>query len=268
MTGRLGLRAVAVALVVATGGMLPACAKKPSIVPTGILEADKFLYQRGQEMLGKKRWAPAREYFRKIVDDYPQSTYRPDAKLGLGDAYLGEDTAESLVYAQNEFKEFLTFFPTHNRADYAQYRLALTHFNQMASADRDQLETRQALVEFGVFAARFPNSPLLDQARAKIRATRDRLSLSDYKVGFFYWRVKWYPGAIERFKAVVNSDPEYPLRDMVYFHLADSFVKVGNKAAALPYYDRLIQEFEKSQYLAPAKAAAAKIKAEMAKAMK
>ena len=70
-------------------------------------------------------------YFQQIVDGYPQSPFRPDAKLGVGDAYLGEDTAESVVLAANEFREFLQFYPTNPRADYAQYKLAMSHFEQM-----------------------------------------------------------------------------------------------------------------------------------------
>ena len=53
----------------------------------------------------------------------PQSPYRPDAKLGIGDTYLGEGTREALVLAINEFREFLSFYPTNPRADYAQYKL-------------------------------------------------------------------------------------------------------------------------------------------------
>src|SRR5690349_21455429 len=65
----------------ATGG-----AKKP---PTGTLEPDKFLFEHGTEALDKKRWLVAREYFRQLVDSYPQSPFRADAKLGVGDTYLG-----------------------------------------------------------------------------------------------------------------------------------------------------------------------------------
>ena len=54
----------------ATGG-----AKKP---PTGTLEPDKFLFERGTENLDKKRWLVAREYFRQLIDSYPQSPYRAD----------------------------------------------------------------------------------------------------------------------------------------------------------------------------------------------
>ncbi len=268
MTVRIFRRFLAGVLIAVTGSVMASCAANKSVVPTGILEADKYLFERGSDLLNRHKWIQSREYFRQIVDNYPQSTYRPDAKLGLGDSFLGEGTSEALVFAQNEFKEFLTFFPTSARADYAQYKMGLTHFRQMPAADRDQTETRQAVVEFALFLQRYPNSMLLDEAKAKLRESRSRLSESDYKVGFFYWRGRWYPGAIDRFRAVLTNDPEYPSRDAVYFYLADCFVKVGNPAQALPYYDKLIKEFDKSQYLAEAQKASTDLKAQMASQLK
>ena len=100
------------------------------------------------EALKERKWLNAREYFRQVVDNYPQSPLRPDAKLGVGDSYLGEDTAESLVLAANEFREFLSSTRTSPRADYAQYKLAMSHFEQMRAPERDQTETREALKEF------------------------------------------------------------------------------------------------------------------------
>jgi len=44
------------------------------------------------------------DYYRQIVDNYPQSIFRPDAKLAVGDTFIGEDTTESLILAQNEFR--------------------------------------------------------------------------------------------------------------------------------------------------------------------
>ena len=268
MSVRMCRRVLGALLIAIAASMAAACATNKTVVPTGILDADKYLFDRGTELLGRHKWIQSREYFRQIVDNYPQSSFRPDAKLGLGDSYLGENTGEALVFAQNEFKELLTFFPTSPRADYAQYKMGLTHFQQMPAADRDQTETKQAVVDFALFLQRYPNSPLLGQVKGKLRESRSRLSESDYKVGFFYWRGRWYPGAIDRFRAVLTNDPEYPSRDAVYFHLADCFVKIGNPAMALPYYDKLIVEFEKSEYLAASQKAAAAIKAQMASQMK
>ena len=113
-------------------------------VPPGTLRPDQFLFDRGNAELVDKHWLTAREYFRQLTDAYTQSPLRPDAKLAIGDTYLGEGSAESYVLAINEFQEFLSFYPTNPRADYAQYKLGMSHFRQMRSPQRDQTETRSA----------------------------------------------------------------------------------------------------------------------------
>ena len=254
-----------IALGLATAG---GCATKKTLLPAGTAEPDKYLFDKGQEALTKKKWLAAREYFRQIVDGYPQSQYRAEAKLGVGDSFLNEGSSASNVQAQSEFKEFLTFYPTHLRADYAQYRLAMCHFKQMPKAERDQTETREALKEFATFLDRFPNSELSSEVKARQREAQDRLSESDYKVGLFYFRSRWYPGAIDRFRSLLQTDPAYSSRDAVYFYLAEALVVVKREAEALPYYERLLAEFEKSEFLEPTQKRVAQLKASIASAAK
>lgn len=256
-----GLLMAVLALTVTLG----ACAEKTAQLAPGSADADKFLFDRGTAAAKEKKWLNAREYFRNLVDNYPQSSYRPDAKLALGDTYLGEDTTESLLLGANEFREFLTFYPTHPRADYAQLQLARSYTEQMLAPERDQSATRDAIKEIEVFLQRFPNSQLMPEARKMEREARDRLSQANYRVGFYYFRVKWYPGAIERFKEVLSTDPNFTNRDAVYYHLAESLYRSANepakKAEALPYYERLVKEFEKSEFLAAAQKRVAELKA-------
>jgi outer membrane protein assembly factor BamD len=244
MTFRGPLLAVVVALTAA------ACASsRPAQVPPGTEQADQFLFEQGQASLEARRWANAREYFRQIFDNYPQSQYRPDAKLAIGDAYLGERSTESLILAVSEFREFLTFYPTHPRADYAQYRLALAFSHQMLAPERDQTATRDTIRELEIFLDRYPNSRLLPEARALLRDAQDRLSEASYRVGLYYYRARWYPGAIDRFRAVLAKDPEFTRRDAVYYHLAEALLRTERAAEALPYYERLVTEFVQSEHL-------------------
>ena len=113
-------RAVVAICVAATTLTVAGCGANRSQIPPGTSDADVFLFKRGQEELKERHWVQAREYFRQIVDNYPQSQYRPEAKLAVGDTYIGEDTTESLLLAVNEFREFLTFYPTNERADRSQ----------------------------------------------------------------------------------------------------------------------------------------------------
>jgi outer membrane protein assembly factor BamD len=241
--------------------LLGACAsggpKKP---PAGTPEPDKFLFDRGNENLAKKRWIVSREYYRQLVDSYPQSPYRADAKLGIGDTYMGEKSAEQYVLAINEFREFLNFYPTSKRAHYAQFRLAMAHFNQMKAPMRDQTETRDAIRELQAYVTRYADQPLIGEAKQHLREAKDRLDEWDVGVADHYFRIKWYPGVVGRLVPLLKSDPEYTGRDKAYFMLGASLEKVNKPAEALPYYERLLKEFEQSEYLEQAKKRVADLK--------
>jgi outer membrane protein assembly factor BamD len=129
----------------------------------------------------------------------------------------------------------------------------MTHFRQMRAPARDQTETRDALREFDTFFDRFPNSALMPEVRQKWRDARDRMSEASYLVGLHYFRSKWYPGAISRFREVLKDDPSYTHRDDVYFYLAESLLKMKQTAEAVPYFDRILTEFEVSEHLVDAK---------------
>ena len=261
-------RTLVVALAAAV--TLAGCgAKNKNAVPTDAAQPDRFLFDRGTDALKRERWIDAREYFRQVVDNYPGSPVRADAKLGVADAYLGEGGTEHLVLAGNEYREFLTFYPTHARADYAQFKLAMTHHRQMRAAARDQTETKDALKEFQTFFDRYPNSPLMPEVRMRWRESRDRLSESIFLVGLHYYRSKWLIGAISRFQEVLKDDAGYTHRDDVYFYLGESFLKgsvnggergTAARAEAVTYYDRLIKEFEVSEHLDDAKKRLAELK--------
>ena len=257
-------KAIAATIVAAIASLAVSCGGGMRRPPTGTPEPDKFLFDMGTDSLNRRRWLVAREFFRELSDTYPQSQYRADAKLGIGDTYLGEGSAESYVLALNEFREFIAFYPTHKRVDYAQFKLGMTHFYQMHSADRDQTETKEAIRELTIFVQRHPDSELIDEGKQKLREAKDRLGQYEYNVGYNYYRTRWYPGAVDRFKVLLDRDPEFTRRDSVYFYLGECYLKAGRPAEALPYFDRVLKEFEQSEHLVEAQKRVDTIKAQMA----
>lgn len=255
------LTAGVLAMALLTPLTLAGCsAAGPKLPPAGSAEPDKFLFDHGNDAMARKHWMEAREYYRNLVERYPQSAYRPDAKLALGDTYILENTAESRVLAINEFNEFQNFFPTSPRADYAQFRIGYAHYKQMLGPQRDQTETREAILQFGIFFKRFPNSALKAEVEKYDREARDRLSQSEFEVGRFYARMNWCPGAVDRLQGVLKEDPTFTNRDGVYFYMAECYFKSNQKPAALAWYDRIVKEFQKSEYLDKAKKRISEIK--------
>jgi outer membrane protein assembly factor BamD len=257
------LRALLAALLCSV--TLAACRHKSNLPTAGSVDADKYLYDHGTAAIYKRHWLDGREYFKKLVDTYPQSQYRQDAKLGIGDSYLGEDSIESNILAVNEFREFLAFFPGNQRTDYAQYKVAVGYANQMLGPDRDPTPAQDAVNACETFFRNYPTSRYRPDVEKVRRRAKDQLSGHDFKVGLFYYRVKWYPGAIERFKGLLADDPEYTGRDAVYFYLGEMYNNARQQSEALPYYERLVKEFEKSDYLERSKKRIVEVKAALPK---
>jgi outer membrane protein assembly factor BamD len=140
----------------------------------------------------------------------------------------------------------------------------MAHYYQMHKPERDQSETREAIAALQTFVDRYPRSPLADEGRQRLREAKDRLDDSDYRVGLFYYRAKWYPGAVDRLKALVDRDPDYTRRDAVYYYLAESYVEVKREAEALPYFERLVKEFDQSEFLDASKKRIDELKANLA----
>ena len=232
-------------------------------VQAGPGEADQILLDRGNAALKERSWTRARTYYSELLESYPQSPLRADAKLGVGDSFLGENNSASYVYAQNEYREFLAFYPTNPRADYAQMQLGMVHYNQMLNPQRDQTETKEAIKEFQTFVDRFPNSKLITQVKQKLREARDRLADADLQVANFYTSIRNYAGADARYRSILKEDPEYTRKDSLYFHLAEMLEKADKKAEALPYYERLVNEYEQSEHLEEAKRRIERLKLEL-----
>jgi tetratricopeptide (TPR) repeat protein len=93
----------------------------------------------------------------------------------------------------------------------------------------------------------------MPEVEGKLREAKDRVGFSDYSIGYFYYKNRWYPGAIVRFKQLLKDDPGYTNRDAVYYYLGEALLKVNLGAEAIPYFDRLVKEFDASEFLVKAK---------------
>ena len=206
--------------------VLPAAASNPP-VRLGHGEADQILLDRGNAALKERKWMTARERIsRSCSSHYPQSPLRAEAKLGVGDTYLGENNSAAYVYAQNEYREFLAFYPTNPRADYAQMQLGHGALQPDAeSAARSDRDERSHPRIPDVSWTRYPASPLMPQVKQRLREAKDRLSDWDLQVGNFYLSIRLYPSAIDRYRHILKNDPEYTRRDALYFNLAESLEK-------------------------------------------
>ena len=191
--------------------------------PTGTPEPDKFLFEAGTAALDERRWLVVARVLpradRHLSAD-PASAPTPSSASATPTS--AKASAESYVLALNEFREFLTFYPTHERADYAQYKLGMTHFYQMHS--RRSRSDRDARGDPGADALRRALPAERADRGGQAAAARGEGSPEPVRVQrrlLTTIRSQWYPGAVDRFKALLEQDPEFTNRDAVYFYLGE-----------------------------------------------
>ena len=182
-----------------------------------------------------------------------RATYRPDAKLGVGDTYIGEHNTESLLLAVNEFREFLTFYPTSPRADYAQYRLAFAQSRADAGTGaRSDEHARSGQGTAGLRRSLSRTARCCPRPGRCMRKAKDRLSEASYRVGFFYYRVEVVSGRRRSLQAGAERGPGvHAAATPSTTTWPKSLLRQEKKAEALPYFERLLKEFEQSSYLEP-----------------
>jgi outer membrane protein assembly factor BamD len=216
--------------------------------------SDQVIWEAGSHAFEKKQWDNARQHFRRIVDGFPNSQFGPQARLGLADSYFNEGGTASYVLAAGSYREFLTFYPSHPRSDYAQFQVGESFFKQKNGPDRDQTSTTQALEEFERVLQYYPNSQQAPKAQERISELRQSLARAEFLAGYFYQHTRQAPrAAITRYEGILKDYPDYKRMDEVLFRLAQALALSGRTGEALPYLDRLLKEYPGSEFAAGAR---------------
>jgi outer membrane protein assembly factor BamD len=222
--------------------------------------SDQVIFEAGQKAAEKKQWEAARQYFKRIVDGFPQSQLGPAARLALADSHYGEAGTASYILAISEYRDFVTLYPSHPKSDYAQFRIGEAYFAQKNSPDRDQTSTYHALAEYEHLLEAYPSSPFIEEARGRISACRQSLGRAEFMAGYFYQKTrKAYRAAITRYEGVVNDYPDYDGVDEVLYRLGQCLVFAGRTREALPHLSKLIEVYPASEWADAAKKLMAEI---------
>src|SRR5215467_2273604 len=213
--------------------------------PSDIHEPDRSLYEQAIKDLRKSRFNIARLTLNTLINTYPDSEFLPEAKYAMAESFYREGTSSNLTQAETEFKDFITFFPTSDRADDAQMMIAMTHIRQLEKPDRDTTQAALAETELKRMIESYPDSPLLDEAKQKLRSVQEVLADGVYKIANQYFGRHSYRAAISRYREVLDRYPDYSKTPDVLFNLAESLRETDSPDSAT-YYAKIVSDHPRS----------------------
>ena len=184
---------------------------------------DKALYDKAMDAVKHGRYDVARLDLQTLLNTYPDSQYMMRAKLGVADSWFKEGGTAALTQAEQEYKDFITFFPNSPEAAEAQMRVGDIYFRQMDKPDRDYSNTIHAEEAYRLMLQQFPDSILIPQAKQRLREVQETLASREADIAAFYATHANWPATIARYQTVVDTYPLYSHMDDVLVNLGDAF---------------------------------------------
>ncbi|HLJ87569.1 MAG TPA: outer membrane protein assembly factor BamD [Candidatus Angelobacter sp.] len=182
-------------------------------------QPDKVLFDRAMEALKNAKFQVARSLLDTMINTYPDSEYVARAKLSIGDAWYAEGGTAAMQEAEQQYKDFITFFPNLPEAAEAQLKVADIHYKQMEKPDRDYLQTARAEEEYKSLIQQFPDSKLIPQAKQHLRDVQEVLAERQFGIAKFYYLRDNMAASEARLKSLVQSYPLYSSIDEVLYTL-------------------------------------------------
>lgn len=179
------------------------------------------LMAEGEDYFNRGDYTGAVEAFQNVKDRYPYSRYAIKAELRVGDSHYEKEEYQEAYDAYDEFEKL---HPTNKEIPYVIYRKGMCLFDQVTTIDREQVHTRDAKKEFERLIKRYPRSDYANKARNNIRKCYIFLAEYELYVGRYYYDMKVYKAAIERFKYVVENYP-----DLGQYHEALEYISLCNQ---------------------------------------
>jgi outer membrane protein assembly factor BamD len=237
---RFAVPAILVAALLMAASPAHATVKKKKAKPAPVTpvsttskQPDKELYDKALASIKKGHYDVARLQLQALLNTYPESEYQMRAKLAIGDSWYKEGGSAALTQAENEYKDFITFFPTAPEAAEAQMRVADIYFRQMEKPDRDFQKTERAEQEYRLMIQQFPDSPLVPRAKQRLREVQEILAQRQFEIASFYATRLNYAASIARYQTVVDTYPLFSKADQALLGLGDAYMAESRAVIAM-----------------------------------
>jgi outer membrane protein assembly factor BamD len=171
------------------------------------------------------RYQEARTLLETLINTYPDSEYLARAKLAVGDSWYQEGGTAAWQQAEAEYKDFQTFFPNLPEASEAQLKVANIHYRQMEKPDRDFAQAMRAADEYKTLIQTYPDSPLVPEAKQRLREVQEVLAERQFRIAGFYFLRQNYAASQARLESLVDSYPLYSRVDEALFELGQLYEK-------------------------------------------
>jgi outer membrane protein assembly factor BamD len=206
-------------------------------------------YDKGLKELKDENFVEAIKYFTFVKTRFPFSRFATLAELRVADAHLARGR---YVEAVDAFRQFIKFHPTHEMTEngYAHFKICESHYKQIPDEwflsppayEKDQTSTREALKEYDVFLAKYPDSRYIKDARKQRTIALKKLIDHELYVARFYLSRNKPKGTALRLRGILEQFPGTGNEPEIMILLGQTYLQMEQIDKARDTFKRLIEE--------------------------
>lgn len=221
-------------------------------IPPNIRE--KSIYRLGECHYNLGNYKKAKEYFERVIKEYPEGIAKLDALYQLAE----------IAYQQNDYNSALEAFKTISETDSELSSQAMFRCGEVLMKISNFID---AIKIFNDFIKKFPKDQLLEEAYYKLGLCH--LELNDlsnaiaafsnlinsknylryearYQIAEISKKVQNFPLAIQHYKAILSENPNHPLSPKIKLELAKALYNIKEFDATIKILKDIIKNKSES----------------------
>jgi outer membrane protein assembly factor BamD len=225
--------------------------KKISILSEDQIELQMIeAYNAGIEAFDNEDFLKAAGKFNEAELLFPQSDWAPKASLMAAYSYYSDNYNNDAIY---QLGLFIKTYPNNKSVPYANYLLAMSHYNKIVDEKKDLEPLLQSKKKFEFVIKNYPNTDFALDSNFKIDLIQETLASKEMYIAKHYIQKEKWIAAINRLKSIVENYERTVFIEEALHRLVEIYYKIGlieesKKYANLLGYNYASSDWYKNSY--------------------
>lgn len=208
-------------------------------------------YEYAEYLAKNERYEESVSYLNDIKNKFPYSKFATLAQLKIADIQFKR---ENFIEAENAYKLFKDFHPSHQQSDYVTFQIAMSIYRQLpTSIDRDLSLAKNAIIYFQQVYTTYPQSDYAGSAHDHEIKCLQKLARKELYIADYYAKQDIFDSALGRYEGVLKTYPKIGLDARALYGATRSAIKLKQNQKAKSFYQKLTVDFSSSKWAKKAK---------------
>lgn len=205
-----------------------------------LLKSDDAMakYQMGMELYAQKKYTRASALFDSALPTLIGTAHEDTVMFMLGKTFYASKDYNMAGEMMNQYRNR---FPRSGNTPEAEYIYAMSFYMISPDVEKDQQNTRRAIMAFGEYMNRHPQSPFNKEIQVLTEELNGKLYYKKYLNAALYYKLGHYLSAVTSLRAILKENPETPYREDIMFMICKSWYEYAKNSVYARQLDRYLK---------------------------